>query len=204
MFPPDNLLIILAISGMLVDERSRSLLIDMIHFDINYFILSNCSKGCNQHSKYRTETKYPCLTVPQYTIQVFPKSNHILQKKAYQSTCKNKYAEMRNEMRKQVNEVDNASRHLMNGTAVFDHWQRCIWSLFILRTRVQIQRAGRRGEGEQMKMYRETESALISVNKGAGQLWGRSQWRSSAKGWMWRRGDERRKNQEVRIRIGIL
>lgn len=29
---------------------------------------------------------------------------------------------MRNEIRKQVNEVDNVSRHLMNGTAVFDHW----------------------------------------------------------------------------------
>lgn len=37
---------------------------------------------------------------------------------------KTKYAQMRNEMRKQVNEVDNVSRHLMNGTAVFDHWQR--------------------------------------------------------------------------------
>lgn len=31
---------------------------------------------------------------------------------------------MRNEIRKQVNEVDNVSRHLMNGTAVFDHWHR--------------------------------------------------------------------------------
>lgn len=31
---------------------------------------------------------------------------------------------MRNEIRKQVNEVDNVSRRLMNGTAVFDHWHR--------------------------------------------------------------------------------
>lgn len=32
---------------------------------------------------------------------------------------------MRNEIRKQVNEVDNVNRHLMNGTSVFDHWHRC-------------------------------------------------------------------------------
>lgn len=27
-------------------------------------------------------------------------------------------------LEKQINEGDNASRHLMNGTAAFDHWQR--------------------------------------------------------------------------------
>lgn len=48
----------------------------------------------------------------------FFRNRHI---KAYDKT---KYAQMRNEIRKQVNEVDNVSRHLMNGTAVFDHWHR--------------------------------------------------------------------------------
>lgn len=50
---------------------------------------------------------------------IFFRNRHI---KAYDKT---KYAQMRNEIRKQVNEVDNVSRHLMNGTAVFDHWHRC-------------------------------------------------------------------------------
>lgn len=35
-----------------------------------------------------------------------------------------KYEQMRSKIRKQVNEVDNVSWHLMNETAVFDHWHR--------------------------------------------------------------------------------
>ena len=81
---------------------------------------------------------------------------------------------MKNEIRKQVNEVDNVRRHLMNGTAVFDHWHRR-YLVIIYSSNPECRHreqggGGGGGEGEQMKMYRETESALISVNKGDGQL----------------------------------
>lgn len=72
-------------------------------------------------------------------------------------------------LEKQINEVDNVSRHLMNGTAAFDHWQRR-YLVIIYSSNQSADREPGGGEGEQMKMYRETESALISVNKGAGQL----------------------------------
>lgn len=70
---------------------------------------------------------HPLLTSSQnYTIEFFSKSNHIFffRNRHIKAHDKTKYAQMRIEIRKQVNEVDNASRHLMNGTAVFDHWHR--------------------------------------------------------------------------------
>lgn len=52
-------------------------------------------------------------------------SRRILRNGHIKAYDESKFAQMRNEIRKQVNEVDNVSRHLMNGTAVFDHWHRC-------------------------------------------------------------------------------
>ena len=57
----------------------------------------------------------------------------------------------------------------MNRTAVFDHWHRR-YLVIIYSSNKSADREQGGGEGEQMKTYRETESALISVNKGAGQL----------------------------------
>lgn len=45
----------------------------------------------------------------------------------YTYPCKDDESTMRKwgvKLEKQINEGDNASRHLMNGTAAFDHWQR--------------------------------------------------------------------------------
>lgn len=85
---------------------------------------------------------------------------------------------MRNKMRKQVNEVDNVRRRLMNGTAVFDHCYCCYLVIIYSSNRSADTEQGGR-EAEQMKMYRETESVLISANKGAGRLRGRSQRRGA-------------------------
>lgn len=71
---------------------------------------------------------------------------------------------------KKINEVDNASQHLMNETAVFDHCHcRYLVIIYSSNRRADTQRAGRRGRTDE-DVQRERESALISVNKGAGQL----------------------------------
>lgn len=92
---------------------------------------------------------------------------------------KTKYTQMRNKIRQQVNEVDNVSRHLMNGTAVFDHRHRCYLVIIYSSNRSADTEKQGGGEAEQMKTYRETESVLISANKGTGRLWGRSQRREA-------------------------
>lgn len=74
----------------------------------------------------KAPTIHPPLTSSQNTIGFFLCLNDIIffRNGNIKAHDKPKYAEMRNEIRKQANEVDNVSRHLMNGTAVFDHWHR--------------------------------------------------------------------------------
>lgn len=83
-------------------------------------------KGCYQPSKHSTKHTHPLLTSSQsHTIEFFFQiTSYFLRNRHIKAYDKTKYAQMRSEIRKQVNEVDNVSRHLMNGTAVFDHWHR--------------------------------------------------------------------------------
>ena len=63
---------------------------------------------------------------------------------------KSEHAATRKEIRKQVNEVDNARQHTVNRrTAVFDHLHQLLSGHYLFfETRVQRQRAGREGGGE--------------------------------------------------------